>query len=156
MQIQSAWEIYQWVRFPPPLPPPPHPALQLLARLSMSSASVPMVNFTCPQQEQAPHVNPVATSACGARMTPIYPHTRIAFRYCPSASRFCSVSLVTSSTLQMACRATFSSVSRNTALPSLVVCVATQRRDGSEIFRNQCILHQETWNIRSSFVHKGE
>lgn len=151
MQIQSAWEIYQWAPSPPL-----HRALQLLARLSMRSASVPMVNFTCPQQEQAPHVNPVATSACGARRTPIYPHTRIAFCYYPSASQFCSVSLVTSSTLQMACRATSSSVSRNTALPSLVVCVTTQRRDGSEIFRNQCILHQETWNIISPFVQKGE
>ncbi|XP_030348515.1 zeta-sarcoglycan isoform X2 [Strigops habroptila] len=79
-----------------------------------------------------------------------------AFCYYPSASQFCSVSLVTSSTLQTACRATSSSVSRNTALPSLVVCVATQRRDGSEIFRNQCILHQETWNIISPFVRKGE
>ncbi|XP_029879648.1 zeta-sarcoglycan isoform X3 [Aquila chrysaetos chrysaetos] len=69
---------------------------------------------------------------------------------------FCSVSLVTSSTLQTACRATSSSVSRNTALPSLVVCVATQHRDGSEIFRNQCILHQETWNKTPPFVQKGE
>jgi len=152
MQIQSAWEICQWAPSPPL-----HRALPFLARLSTSSASVPMVNFTCPQQEQAPHVNPVATSACGARRTPIYPHTRIAFCYYPSASQFCSVSLVTSSTLQMACRATSSSVSRNTALPSLVVCVTTQRRDGSEIFRNQCILlHQETWNIISPFVQKGE
>lgn len=135
MQIQSAWETYQWVPFHPlpPSPPPPHPALQLLARLSMSSAPVPMVNFTCPQQEQAPHVNPVATSACGARMTPFYPHTRIAFCYYPSASQFCSVSLVTSSTLQTACRATSSTVSRNTALPSLVVCAAAQHRDGREI-----------------------
>lgn len=146
MQIQSAWEIYQWGPFhpPPPSPPPPHPALQLLARLSMSFAPVPMANFTCPQQEQAPRVNPVATSACGARRTPFYPHTRIAFCYYPSASQFSSVSLVTSSMLQTACRATSSTVSRNETLPSPVASAATQHRDGRQISRNQCILHQET------------
>lgn len=147
MQIQFAWEIYQWGPFhPPPLspPPPPHPALQLLARLSMSSAPVPMVNSTCPQQEQALHVNPVATSACGARRTPFYPHTRIAFGYYPSASQFSLVSLVTSPALQAACRATSSSVSRSSALPSPVVCAATQHRDGRERSTKLCILHQET------------
>ena len=78
----------------------------------MNCVSAPTANCTCLQPGSGPRVSPVATSACGAEGL-ISPHTRIAFCSRPSASQFCSVSLVISpELLQMVHRAPPSGVSR--------------------------------------------